>query len=185
MNTTRKSYPSDVSDAEWTFLVPYLTLMREDATQREYPMRDLFNAMRYVVKTGCTWRFLPHDFPPWTAVYQQARRWLSAGVFETIAHELRILVRLFADKQPAPFQFGLLPKMASNTSRFCLAGTSKNRTLLKRSINSSSFFGRVHWHQPTVICNVPTCLQFSRTRRMADTHVRCNRGSTWLTSSKN
>jgi transposase len=102
MNTTRKSYPSDVSDAEWTFLVPYLTLMREDATQREYPMRELFDAMRYVVKTGCTWRFLPHDFPPWAAVYQQARRWLAAGVFETIAHELRILVRMFADKQPHP-----------------------------------------------------------------------------------
>ena len=102
MNTTGKSYPSDVSDAEWTFLGPYLTLMREDATQREYPMRELFNAIRYVVKTGCTWRFLPHDFPPWSAVYQQARRWLAAGVFETIAHELRIIVRLFAEKQPHP-----------------------------------------------------------------------------------
>jgi transposase len=53
MNTTRKSYPSDVSDAEWEFLLPYLALMREDAPQREYPLRDLFNAIRYVVKTGC------------------------------------------------------------------------------------------------------------------------------------
>ena len=51
MNTTRKSYPSDVSDAEWEFLLPYLALMREDAPQREYPLRELFNAMRYVAKT--------------------------------------------------------------------------------------------------------------------------------------
>jgi transposase len=102
MNTTRKSYPSDVSDAEWEFLVPFLTLMREDAPQREYSMRDLFNAMRYVVKTGCQWRFLPHDLPPWTAVYQQARRWMDAGVFEAITHELRAIVRIIEDRECQP-----------------------------------------------------------------------------------
>jgi transposase len=96
------SYPSDVSDAEWTFLEPYLTLMREDAPQREYPMRVLFNAIRYVVKTGCTWRFLPNDLPPWSAVYQQARRWLSAGVFEQIVHDLRIIVRVLSEKEQQP-----------------------------------------------------------------------------------
>jgi len=63
MSTTRKSYPSDVTDAEWEFLLPYLTLMREDAPQREHALRALFNAMRYVVKTGCQWRYLLHDFP--------------------------------------------------------------------------------------------------------------------------
>ena len=102
MNTTRKSYPSDVSDAEWEFLIPYLTLMREDAPQREYALRELFNAMRYVVRTGCQWRFLPHDLPPWSAVYQQARRWLQAGVFEEITHDLRMLVRLLADRNVQP-----------------------------------------------------------------------------------
>ena len=55
MKKTRTSYPSDVSDAEWEFLAPFLALMREDAPQREYPLRTLFNAMRYVVKTGCPW----------------------------------------------------------------------------------------------------------------------------------
>jgi transposase len=102
METTRKSYPSDVSDAEWAFLVPFLTLMREDVPQREYPMRDLFNAMRYVVRTGCQWRYLPHDFPPWAAVYQQARRWIDAGVFETITHELRVIVRMIEDHESHP-----------------------------------------------------------------------------------
>jgi transposase len=102
MNTTPKSYPSDVSDAEWEFLVPYLTLMREDAPQRDYLLRDLFNALRYMVKTGCQWRFLPHDLPPWTAVYQQARRWLQAGVFEQITHDLRMIVRLVAERAAQP-----------------------------------------------------------------------------------
>lgn len=102
MNTTRKSYPSDVTDAEWEFLVPYLTLMREDAPQREYPLRELFNALRYVVKTGCQWRFLPHDFPPWSAVYQQAQRWFQAKVLETITHDLRIITRILADRDEQP-----------------------------------------------------------------------------------
>lgn len=102
MNTARKSYPSDVSDAEWQFLVPYLTLMREDAPQREHPLRDLFDAVRYVVKTGCQWRFLPHDLPPWAAVYQQARRWLRAGAFEQIAHDLRMIARLVAEREAQP-----------------------------------------------------------------------------------
>ena len=74
MSTTEKSYPSDITDVEWEFLLPYLTLMREDTPQREYALRALFNATSYVVKTGCQWRYLPHDFPPWAAVYQPARR---------------------------------------------------------------------------------------------------------------
>jgi transposase len=102
MSTTRKSYPSDINDGEWEFLVPYLRLMREDAPQREYALRELFNAVRYVVRTGCQWRMLPHDFPPWEAVYQQGRRWMQAGVFETLAHDLRIIMRVLADRDESP-----------------------------------------------------------------------------------
>lgn len=102
MNTTRKSYPSDVTDEEWEFLVSYLTLMREDAPQREHSLRELFNALRYLVKTGCTWRFLPNDFPPWTAVYQQSRRWVDAGVFEQIAHDLRVILRFIEGRNDQP-----------------------------------------------------------------------------------
>ena len=94
MSATRKSYPSDVMDGEWEFLLPEVCLMRADAPQRESPLRERFDALRYVVKTGGQWRFLPHDVPPWTAVYQQARRWVQAGVFETITHDLRVIVRV-------------------------------------------------------------------------------------------
>ena len=64
MSETRKAYPSDVSDTDWEFLAPYLTLMREDAPQREHPLRDLFDGLRYVVRTGCPWALLPHDYSP-------------------------------------------------------------------------------------------------------------------------
>jgi len=102
MSTTRKSYPSDVSDAEWEFLLPYLALMRQDAPQREYALRDVFDALRYVVRTGCQWDYLPHDFPPWAAVYQQARRWIAAGVFEEITHDLRMILRLVEGREAQP-----------------------------------------------------------------------------------
>ncbi len=102
MNKTRKSYPSDISDEEWLFLAPYLVLMREDAPQREYSLRDLFDAVRWIVKTGCQWRFLPGDFPPWATVYQQSRRWIEAGVFEEIAHDLRMILRLAQEREAQP-----------------------------------------------------------------------------------
>lgn len=91
-----------MTDEQWEFLLPYLTLMTEEAPQRQYPLRLLFNAARYVVRTGIQWRFLPNDFPPWTAVYQQTRRWLQAGVFETIAHDLRIIERIWKDRDEQP-----------------------------------------------------------------------------------
>jgi transposase len=102
MSAARKSYPSDVSDAEWEILVPYLTLMRADAPQREYALRAAFDAIRSVVRTGGQWDFLPHDFPPWTAVYQQARRWVAAGVFEEVTHDLRMILRMVAEREAQP-----------------------------------------------------------------------------------
>jgi transposase len=100
--STRKSYPSDVSDAEWAFAAPYLALIREDAGQRVHCLRDVFNALRWLVRTGAQWRYLPGDFPPWEAVYQQARRWLDAGAFEAMAHDLRALLRLAAGRNAQP-----------------------------------------------------------------------------------
>ena len=71
----RKPYPSDVSDEEWGFVAPYLLLMTTGAPQRRYDLREVFNGLRYIVKTGAQWRWMPHDLPPWEAVYQQTQRW--------------------------------------------------------------------------------------------------------------
>jgi transposase len=98
----RKPYPSDVSDEEWAFVVPYLTLMTEAAPQRRHDLREVFNGLRYVVKTGAPWRWMPHDLPHWEAVYQQSQRWLRAGVFEALVHDLRALLRLPAGRAPEP-----------------------------------------------------------------------------------
>jgi transposase len=98
----RKAYPSDVSDDEWAFAAPYLTLMTEDAPQREHPLREVFNGLRYVVRGGIPWRMLPNDLPPWHTVYQQTQRWLKAGVFEAIVPDLREVLRLAAGRNAQP-----------------------------------------------------------------------------------
>jgi transposase len=131
----RKGYPSDVSDDEWAFVAPYtapptrrvvplsggwavgacLTLMSEAAPQREHNLREVFNALRWLVRAGAGSRFLPHDLPPWGVVYphspqelgewgkcQQTQRWLTAGVFEAMAADLRALLRLAVGRKPQP-----------------------------------------------------------------------------------
>jgi transposase len=99
---TRKPYPSDVSDDEWAFVAPYLTLMTEDAPQRAYALREVFNGLRWLARSGAQWRMLPNDLPPWSAVYQQTQRWLKAGVFEALVHDLRSLLREIAERAPQP-----------------------------------------------------------------------------------
>jgi len=100
--TARRSYPSDVSDDEWAFVASYLTLMKEDAPQREYPLREVFNGLRYIVRTGAQWRMMPNDLPPWPVVYQQTQRWLKAGVFEDMVGDLRTLIRELSERMPQP-----------------------------------------------------------------------------------
>ena len=98
----RRGYPSDVTDVEWAFVAPYLALLREDSPQRTYPLRALFNALRYLARTGHAWRYVPNDLPPWQAVYQQWTRWRDARCFEAIADDLRRLLRLAAERAAEP-----------------------------------------------------------------------------------
>ncbi len=99
---THQPYPSDISDAEWEFVLPYLCLLPEDAGQRVHNLRDVLDAARWLVRSGSPWRYLPKDFPPWEAVYQQTRRWLAAGCFEAIVHDLRAILRFAAGREPEP-----------------------------------------------------------------------------------
>jgi transposase len=98
----RKPYPSDVTDDEWSFVAPYLTLMREDAPQREHDLREVFNALRWIVRAGAPWRFMANDLPPWEMVYQQTQRWIKAHVFEAMARDLRELLRMADGRMPDP-----------------------------------------------------------------------------------
>ncbi len=98
----RKVYPSDVTDDEWAFVAPYLTLMTEDVPQRVYNLREVFNGLRWIVRAGAPWRLMPNDLPPWEVVYQQTQRWIAAGVFEAMVHDLRAVLRLAHGRREQP-----------------------------------------------------------------------------------
>jgi transposase len=98
----RNPYPSDISDEEWTFVAPYLTLMKEDAPQRDHPLREVFNGLRWIVRSEAERRMMPNDLPPWYTVYQQTQRWRKAGVFAAIVHDLRRLLRKIEERVPDP-----------------------------------------------------------------------------------
>ncbi|MFO7596201.1 MAG: transposase [Desulfocurvibacter africanus] len=89
----RKPYPTEVSDEAWKFVVPYLNLLPEEAGQRRHDLREVFNALRWIVRTSAFWRWLPHDFPPWQIVYLKPQRLIAAGVFEFIVYDCQLLKR--------------------------------------------------------------------------------------------
>jgi len=93
MIPSRNPYPTDVSDDEWTFVAPYLLLLPEDAGQRSYSLREVFNGLRWITRAGAPWRMMPNDLPPWYVVYQQTQRWLAAGCFAALVDDLRLLLR--------------------------------------------------------------------------------------------
>lgn len=98
----RKPYPSDITDEEWEFCMPYLTLMREDAPPRDYALRELFHGLRWFVRAGGPWRLMPNDLAPWHAIHQQTMRWIKAGCFEAMAHDLRAILRALVDRNEQP-----------------------------------------------------------------------------------
>jgi transposase len=91
-----------VSDEEWSFAAPYLTLMSKVAPQRRYELREMFNALRWMARTGASWRMLPTNFPPWELFYQQTQRWIRAGCFEAMVSDLRSVIRVAQGRSRQP-----------------------------------------------------------------------------------
>ena len=95
-------YPSDLTDAQWQILKPFLRKRSRRGRPLKYERRTVINAILYVVRSGCQWRMLPHDFPPWKAVYQIFFRWRTSGTWPRLHDALRKKVRQDAGKQPTP-----------------------------------------------------------------------------------
>jgi putative transposase len=98
----RKTYPTDLSDAQWTRLQSYLPIPKAEGRPRTHSLRDVLDAIFYVVRSGCHWRLLPHDFPPWSTVYYHFRRFRSSGLWSLILKTLHAVERKRAGKDPQP-----------------------------------------------------------------------------------
>lgn len=99
---TRKAYPSDTSDEEWQLIMPHLPKKSGKGRPRQHPWRDIIDAIFYVLKTGCQWRSLPGDFPPWQTVYTYFYRWTWQGWWLELNDTLSAQLRQLVDRDPNP-----------------------------------------------------------------------------------
>ena len=98
----KRAYQSDLSDAEWYFLQPHLPVPKATGRPKTHSVREILNAIFYVVRGGCAWRLLPHDFPPWKTVYHYFRSWRLDGTWERMHSGLRERVRVRLQRNPQP-----------------------------------------------------------------------------------
>lgn len=103
MPVSRRSYPTDLTDAEWQILEPLLPAEKPGGRHRLYTMREIINALRYFLRAGCSWRLLPHDFPHWRAVYEYIRVWKRDGTWLRIHDHLHgeLRLKMKREKQPS------------------------------------------------------------------------------------
>lgn len=98
----RLPYPTDLSDEQWRLLAPMLPPPFLVGRKREVDLREIMNAILYLLRSGCAWRYLPHDFPQWTTVYYYFSRWRDSEWFVKLNAELRAEVRKAAERNPHP-----------------------------------------------------------------------------------
>jgi transposase len=98
----RKPYPSDLTDDQWEELAPLIPLAKPGGRPRTVDMREVINGTLYVLRSGCTWRMIPHDLPPWGTVWGYFRRWRKDGTWERIHDALRPKVRESEGREPTP-----------------------------------------------------------------------------------
>jgi putative transposase len=98
----RSLYPTDLSDNEWTYLAPHLPAPKSGGRPRVHAVREIVNAIFSLLRSGCAWRLLPHDLPPWKTVYHYFRLWRMQGIWERVHTVLREVVRVLAGREPQP-----------------------------------------------------------------------------------
>lgn len=98
----RKRYPSDLTDDQWNELAPLLPEAKPGGRPRSADLREVMNGILYVLRSGCPWRMIPHDLPPWGTVYRYFRRWSRDGAWERIHETLRPKVRQAEGRDPTP-----------------------------------------------------------------------------------
>jgi transposase len=133
----RRAYPSDLSDAEWAVLEPLVPPPKPGGRPAAHPRREIVNAILYVLRTGCQWRALPHDLPPWGTAWWYFRAWRIDGTWERINAALRERERRRQGRAPTPSAAVLDSQSAKTTERGGRAATTRARRSRAASATSS------------------------------------------------
>lgn len=124
----RHRYPSDLTDAQWVILEPMLPPVKPGGRPRKHDLREIMNAIRYVLRGGIAWRALPYEYPPWPTVYTYFRAWQRDGTWERLNDELRDLVRQRSGRNPQPSAAILDSQSAKTTEKGGRAATTGPRS---------------------------------------------------------
>jgi len=126
----RETYPSDLNDKEWEILKARLPVKKDPRGRpRKQDLRELLNGIFYLLRTGCSWRMLPHDLPPWETVYSQFRAWKRQGAWEEVHRTLREFVRIGMGREPHPSALIIDSQSVKTTEKVGLAATTRARKL--------------------------------------------------------
>ena len=125
----RKTYPSDVTDKQWAELESVIPAVKTGGRPAKWSRREIVNAILYITRTGCAWRSLPHDFPPYTTVYDYFRAWRDAGVWENVNRVLRERLRQRLGRQAEPSLAVVDSQSVPTTAKGGCAATINTRTL--------------------------------------------------------
>ena len=123
----RLSYPTDLTDKEWAIIEPLIPPPSPGERPRSADMREVLNAIFYVLRGGISWRMLPHDLPPWKTVYHYFRAWRIEGVWEDINEALRERVRVQQGRDPTPSVAIIGSQSVRTTERGGLGATMEAR----------------------------------------------------------
>ena len=134
----RPAYPTDVSDAEWAVLGPLIPAPLPGGRPPRHERREIVDAILYVLRTGCQWRALPHDLPPWGTVWWYFRRWRDEGVWEQVNTALRERARVRVGREPTPSAAILDSQSAKTTEKGGHGATTRARRSPAASAISSS-----------------------------------------------
>ncbi len=134
-------YPTDLTDEQWLLLAPLLPPAKPGGRPRCVDLREIVNALLYLVRTGCPWRSLPHDLPPWGTVWTYFRQWRDDGTLDRLHEELRTQVRIAAGHDPHPSAGCLDSKSVKTTEK----GDRAAMTLASRFRDANAILSSIPW----------------------------------------